>query len=297
MPEDKPEDKKVNPYFALFITLICLALGVVALALTKHYAKIDGDAIFIALLLIPIFVYLTITGKLDEISIGGVSAKFFKDSVEAIKKHVKDNVTEVGENVTEVGEYEPERSKYLGKLKQILQDKSTFYLMYADVDGLRQHTRKLFLDEKDNSTPLKERRSENDFRKTIIRELEFALTDAFCETEKNAKKKNKVAKYDIFHLEQPDVVMIVRQANIDQQAYSVAKQAQEIFKKPTENPDPKDRDFKGHTATIAIVSRDEMKDAKPRGLDKIAIRKLTEGKEQGKKQGKKGMIIRDRLSS
>lgn len=290
MPEDKHEDKKVNTYFALFITLICLALGVVALALTKHYAKIEGDAIFIALLLIPILVYLTITGKLYEISIAGVSAKFFKDSVKDMKKHVENNVTKVGENVTEVGEYEPNRKTYLGKLKQILQGNSAFYLMYADVDDLRQYTRKLFLDEKDKPTPFEKRRSENDIRKTIIRKLEFALTDAFCETEKNAK--DKVTKYDIFHLEQPDVVMIVREANSNQ-AYSVAKRAQEIFKKPTEDPDPKDRDFKG-TATIAIVSGDEMKDAKPRELDKRAMGRLT----SGKKQEKKGRIItNDQTSS
>ena len=262
------EGEGKNHYLSIFITLVFICVGIGVLALTKHVAKIEGDALFVALLLIPIFIYLAIRGKLKELKIGpeGVSASLFKESVDDIKKHVEDSITETSE-------YEEERSTYLGKLEQILRQRRRFCLIYADVDHLRQHTRQTFLNEKKQSVSLDERYSENKIRQTIIRELSFALADAFCEH--NIKdSNNKYAKYDIFSLNEPDLVMIAREVNVEE-AISVAKKGQDNFKNYT-----LDGNFKGHNATIAIVSRDEMEVPKPRALDEKACKRLTYGKKE-----------------
>lgn len=260
------EGKKT--YVSIFITLAFICIGIGVLALTKHVAKIEGDAVFVALLLIPIFIYLAIIGKLKEVRIGseGVSASLMKESVEDIKKHVEDSITEISE-------YEEERSTYLGKLEQILRQRRRFCLIYADVDYLRQHTRQIFLNEKEQFQSLAKRRSEKDIREKIIRALNFALADAFCE-HKIKDAKDKDAKYDIFSLEEPDLVMIAREVNV-KQAISVAKKGQDIFKKSTAK-----ENFEGHNATISIVSRDEIKVPKPRALDEMACERLTYGKKE-----------------
>lgn len=241
---------------------MCAGIGV--LALTKHIAKIEGDVVYVALLLIPVFVYLAIMGKPFELKIGseGLSASLFKKSVDDIKKHVEDSITEISE-------YEEERSTYLGKLDQIIRQGRKFCLIYADVDHLRQHTRQIFLKEKGSS----KRRAENKIREETIKELSFALADAFCKHDiKDANNKN--AKYDIFSLNEPDLVMIAREVNV-KQAISVAEKGQENFKNYTAK-----KNFEGHNATISIVSRDEMKDPKPRAFDEMACKLLTDGKKK-----------------
>lgn len=262
------ENKSKNAYIPIFVTLVFLGVGIGVLALTRHVAKIEGDAIFVALLIIPILIYLAITGKLKEFSLGGVSASFMNTKAKEITKHVEDKVTEISE-------YEQERNTYLGKLNQILQKGSGFCLIYADVDGLRQHSREIFLSEKKKFESLADRRSEEDIREEIIRKFDFALADAFCQS-KIKDKDDKVAKYDIYALEEPDIVMIARKTSVEQ-AISVAKRTQEIFKNSTKNSD-----FEGYRATIAILSKDEMKDATPRGLDKTAIDRIAWGKKHRK---------------
>jgi len=259
------EGKGKNPYVSIFITLVFICAGIGVLALTKHVAKIEGDAVFVALILIPVFIYLVLIGKVENVSIGskGVSASLIKESFNDTKKHVEDIVTEISE-------YEQERSTYLGKLNQILRQRRRFCLIYADVDNLRQHTRKIFLNEKEQCESLADRRPEYKIREEIIRELSFALADAFCE------HKIKDAKYDIFSLEEPDLAMIARETNLEQ-AISVAQKGQEIFKNSTAKAN-----FEGLNATIALVSRDEMKDPRPRALDETACDRLIYGKKQGR---------------
>ena len=82
-----PENKDTNTPVAIFITLVFICVGIGVLALTKHVAKIEGEAVFVALLLIPIFIYLAIIGKLKEVKIGsqGLSASLMKASVDDIK--------------------------------------------------------------------------------------------------------------------------------------------------------------------------------------------------------------------
>jgi hypothetical protein len=265
------ENKSKNAYIPIFVTLLFLGVGIGILALTRHVAKIDGDVVFVVLLIIPVLIYLIITGKLEELSIFGVSASFMNEKVEAITKRVGD----LEKNVTEISEYEQERNTYLGKLSQILKKASGFCLIYADVDGLRKHSRELFLIDKKKCESLDDRKSEDDIREKIIKKLDFALADAFCQNEIK-DKDNKVAKYDIYALEEPDVVMIARETSVEQ-ARLVAERALEIFRNSTKNSDSE-----GYSATITILSKDEMKDATPRGLDKTALDHIAWGKKQGR---------------
>lgn len=265
------ENKSKQPYIAILIAIVFLAVGIAVLVLTRHVAKIKGDAVLVALLLIPILIYLAIMGKLKGFAIGPLSASFIEDKVEDIKKMVEDKVNEVGE-------YEEERSTYLGKLSQISKKTSRFCVIYADVDDLRQDSRKIFLEEKKKGKPPDKRISEDDIREGIIDKLDFALADAFCaQGIKEVKYKDKDAKYDIFDLIEPDVVMIARDTNLEQ-ARQVAEQAQKNFKRYSSSQE----DVDGYTATIALISSDE--DEKPRVLDKIALSRLSRGKEHKRGQ-------------
>ena len=261
-----------QPYIAILIIVVFVAVGMATLMLAKYIAEIDGDAVLVALLLIPVFVYLAVTNKIGYLNIGsqGISAGFLVDKLEDVKTHVADNVTEISE-------YEEQRSTYLGKLSQISKKTRRFCLIYADVDDLRQHSRTIFLDEREK--PFDKRKTEHEIRKDIIRELDFALAYAFCAKGiKDAKDKEKDAKYDLFHLGEPDIAMIARDATFEQ-AKSVARRAQQIFKDYTVDSD---KHFEGCGATIAIVSRVEMKHAKARELDEMALERLSDGKDGGR---------------
>ena len=256
------ENKSKQQYIAILIAIVFLAVGIAVLVLTRRVAKIRGDAVLVALLLIPVFIYLAIMGKLKGFAIGPLSASFIEDKVKDIKKTVEDKVNEVGE-------YEEERSTYLGKLSQISKKTSRFCLIYADVDDLRQHSRKIFLD--DQQKPFAKRTTEHKIREGTIDKLDFALADAFCaegiKEEKDAKGKQKNAKYDMFDLIEPDVVMIARDANLEQ-AGRVAKRARENFTDYS-----REGNAEGYTATIAIISNDE--NESPRELDKLALERLS----------------------
>ncbi|MBL7187401.1 MAG: hypothetical protein ISS70_13855 [Phycisphaerae bacterium] len=255
------ENENEQPYIAIIVMLVFVALGITTLMVATYIAEIDGDAVLVVLLLIPVFVYLVITGKLKAFSFGSLSADFVDSRVKDIKK-----------TVSEISEYEEQRSTYLGKLSQIQEkEKSKFCLIYADVDDLRQHSRKIFLKEREEERLPEKRRSEDDIRRQIIKKLEFALADAFCDGGVWANEKKK---YDIFQLEEPDIAMIARGTN-EREAKAVAEGSQEIFKcgtRPEKSPE-------GYSATIAIVASDEVKDANARKLDKMALNRLSCGKE------------------
>ncbi len=256
MPKNEAKDESREPYVAVQIAIIFLAAGIGVLVLTRHVAKIEGDTVLVAMLLIPVVIYLAVMGKLKGFTMGPLSASFIEDKVEDIKKTVEDKVNEVGQ-------YEAERSTYLGKLSQISNKTSRFCLVYADIDDLRQHSRETFL--REQQKPFAERRQEHKIREEIIDKLDFALADAFC---------TKGIKYDLFDLTEPDVVMIAREVNLEQ-ARPVAEQAQKNFTDYSSKGN-----VKGYTATIAIVSSDE--DESPRELDKIALDRLSRGKKHRK---------------
>jgi hypothetical protein len=49
------------------VSLLCLALGIGMLWLVKGVTKVEGDAVFVSLLVIPIVLYLLLSGRLQEL--------------------------------------------------------------------------------------------------------------------------------------------------------------------------------------------------------------------------------------
>lgn len=260
-------------------TLAFVVGGISILWLTKRYAITVGDAALVALLLLPVLIFLAMTGKLKEISFpGGTSAKF-----------VEDQVDRVADQITEVSGYEPERSTYFGKLKQVLdKEKGEVCLIYADVDGLRGISRKIYGDQRNqqvpnpsadgqqdptqqdraHALPSTDRRPESDIRRKVIVQLMFALTDAFYDM------NIEPAKVDVFILEEPDVVMITRSVSRPK-AKSIAEEGLRIF-----------NERHGYRATAAIVSSSEKKKERvtPQNLHEEAVKRLDYAKRERKGQ-------------
>lgn len=62
---------------AVLVSILFLALGFLAIWITNAVMDIEGDAVFVSLLLIPILVYVIFSGRLKEIRApGGLEAKF-----------------------------------------------------------------------------------------------------------------------------------------------------------------------------------------------------------------------------
>lgn len=268
MPENEPKNKSNETYVAILMAAVFWVVGIGILVLTTHVAQIKGDWVLVALLLIPVFIYLAIIGKLKGFTMGPLSASFIESKVEDIKNHVE-------ENVTGIVEYENRRSMYLGKLSQILKENNRFCLIYADVDFLRQRSRETFLNKKKEAKSIDDRCPESEIRDEIIEKLNFALADAFCEKEIEDAKGKDAKKYDIFNLTEPDVVMIAREVNLET-AKSIAEQAQKNFTDYS-----REGNVRGYTATIAIVSNNE--DTRMRELDKIGLKRLHLGKKHKRK--------------
>jgi hypothetical protein len=242
---------------ALAWVTIGLALGLGLLWVVKRLLGIESDAVFVALLVVPLLVQLAFTGQLSELQLFGATAKF--KELAANVSTVQESVSSVKEKVIESGQREATRSAYLGKLDQVLaKNGREFCLLYADADGLRSVTRDRYLAQ-DPDPPLlhgtvspPKRRSEETIRRDVIDRLELALTDGFYDTDP------RLTKCDFFRLEEPDVVMIARTVSSDQAARIAAK-ATELFRRD------------GFEATITILAvANEAGDPPPEELDRRA---------------------------
>ena len=84
---------------AIIIALIFLLLGILAVWLAKQFLDIEGDAIFVTILLVPTLVYLIVSGRLTELKTpGGLEAKFAgiaDQSVEPISETIESSVRDM----------------------------------------------------------------------------------------------------------------------------------------------------------------------------------------------------------
>jgi hypothetical protein len=248
----------------VFLTTLVLAAGLALLWLTKTVLEVEGDALFIALLLVPLLVYLVVTGKIKNVSLVGMSAEF------------RDLVTEVDKNVTNVGHREAERAAYLGKLRQVLEkDTPPPALIYADVDSLRRVTREIYLDDRTDKSGAgsKKRRREEDIRGDIITCLELALTDAFYDATVDK------AKFDVFRMFEPDIAMIVRSVE-PHQAHQIAESGKKNFAESAQ------KNFqKRCTATASVLSVQYVfGERSAEDLDKLIAQQLEQAKKERKSQ-------------
>jgi hypothetical protein len=98
-PSSETSKKGEQERRAVLFALLFLAVGFVILWFTKAVLKIEGEAVLIALLVMPILVYLILSGKLEEFKgPGGLEAKFTKvagETVAAASEEVKLSVEEM----------------------------------------------------------------------------------------------------------------------------------------------------------------------------------------------------------
>lgn len=90
------ESKEIR---AIWLSVLFLVLGCLVLWLVKSVMGVEGDAVFVSLLFIPLLVYVIISGKLEELKgPGGLEAKFAKaagESVSVASEEVKPSVEEM----------------------------------------------------------------------------------------------------------------------------------------------------------------------------------------------------------
>ena len=70
---------------AIVISISILALGFLVLWIAKSVMKIEGDAVFVSLLFVPLLVCVILSGKLEELKgSDGLETKFAKTASESI---------------------------------------------------------------------------------------------------------------------------------------------------------------------------------------------------------------------
>jgi len=69
---------------ALLVSIFFLILGFVTILIFRGLLKLQQDAVLVAILLVPVLIYLILSGKLLEINAGGVKAKFNATAEESV---------------------------------------------------------------------------------------------------------------------------------------------------------------------------------------------------------------------
>lgn len=96
---------------AILVSVLFLALGFVAVWLSKQVLDVEGEALFVFLILVPIVVYTVLSGRLSELRAGGLEAKFVsivEQPVESASETIEPSVGEM-EIVAKAGARELQR--------------------------------------------------------------------------------------------------------------------------------------------------------------------------------------------
>lgn len=82
---DKTKKQENRDVWALAVSIVFLTLGLLVIWVTKSFLNIESDATYVSLLIIPLIIYLIVSGKLEEFKgPGGWEAKFAKTANERI---------------------------------------------------------------------------------------------------------------------------------------------------------------------------------------------------------------------
>jgi CBS domain-containing protein len=106
---------------AILISILFLALGFLAIWFSRQVLGVEGEALFIFLLLAPILAYAIFSGRLTELKAGGMEAKFsdigtqavdvgsetIEPSVEEMEVVAKAGVRELGRTMDRVDKSKP----------------------------------------------------------------------------------------------------------------------------------------------------------------------------------------------
>lgn len=106
---------------AILISILFIALGFLAIWLSKTFLEAEGEVLFIFLLLAPILAYTIFSGRLTELKAGGVEAKFsdaggqavdvgtetIDASVNDMEMVAKGGVRELGQKLNQINKSKP----------------------------------------------------------------------------------------------------------------------------------------------------------------------------------------------
>jgi hypothetical protein len=140
-------------------------------------------------------------------------------------------LNQLQKSVIDAGEIGPEEQAFFDKLTQVMvtSGNSDLTLLYADIDGLRSLTRRIFVAEKDrqaSGNPLR-RRPEADIRQDFVLALNVSITDAIYQLHPDG------LKHDIFALPDPDAAVIARKLTYES-ALQVADRVRASFREEAE---------------------------------------------------------------
>ena len=173
-----------------------------------------------------------------------------------LHRKIDAKIDAVQQTVSASGEIGPDEQIYYEKLSQVIDavTPSSVTLFYADIDGLRSVTRKVFLEEREKRNILGRalgRRPEAEIREDFLLALSIALTDAVYES------RPRGLKHDIFRLPDPDVVLVARELSYDE-ARTVAARAQTAFHEELVRLWPAaDQEHSGLTLLVGNLARVE----------------------------------------
>ena len=86
--------------YGIVVSLFFLAAGIGAVWFVQSVVEVEGDAILVAFLVVPLLLYLPLSGRVSEIATGSLSVKLNEVS----RQPVSEVATEAGEYVVaEVG--------------------------------------------------------------------------------------------------------------------------------------------------------------------------------------------------
>lgn len=224
----------------------------------------------------------------------GTAATKILSAIEAAPPRVEETsrkLDQLQQTVIASGEIGPGEQAYFDKLSQVVKTSGAadVALLYADIDGLRSMTRRLFLAEKQlrQSTATRlGRRPEADIRADFVLALNVSVTDAVYELFPDG------LKHDTFALPDPDVAVIARKVKYEN-ALKVAERAQQAFNEEAARLVPDSTEKRpGVTILVATTS-----DAALTGKGSGEIHKLLRGRlKQLKEQRGRGKIYgRDAL--
>ena len=118
---EKRSSKRVTTDIIASVLIICA--GFFAAWFSKTFLKIESDAVYIAVLLLPIIAYVIFSGRLKELKAGGLEASFVtvaEQSVEIASETIEPSTGEM-EVVAKEGIRELEkRKKYMDESKPIV---------------------------------------------------------------------------------------------------------------------------------------------------------------------------------
>ncbi len=194
------------------------------------------------------------TGNVQA-SIGAAATKIRRAIADAGTRQsdLHERLDDVHKSVIAAGEIGPGEQVYFDKLSQLLElaPRDQLTLIYADIDGLRSVTRRIFQHEKEQRDVAGRRlgrRPESEIRAEFLLALNISLTDAVYAF------RPRGLKHDIFELPDPDAVMIGRDLAYDD-GLEVARLAQAAFREEFARlvPEP-DRTQPGVTLLVAGIA-------------------------------------------